>query len=189
MMTKSPQRKSDCSPEGDAARQLPARAIAALRGLLTAELPLYGKYLEVLDQERKATVDQNLTVIQKFQDQRAVLTERMNDARAKRDAWRMQWLPDFTGTLREWAAASLPQSELVTIKPLLEQVHDEAAAVIGANREYRIFLDFSLNLVSGCLSLLWSATHDVVRSYSRQGTVQEAANQRASRLPSQCREA
>lgn len=146
--------------------------------LLSRETLVYKRYVEILQQERRAVVNFSRVEVERLAAERERLIESMQKAAAERE----QLVRDTLGlpkprrgeiqklpTLREFIRTNFPQKEA---KPLIlkaEHIRALAETCREHTRSFGQVLAFSMNLVNGLKTILWSATQSAVQSYAPSG--------------------
>jgi len=147
--------------------------INSLQELLNKECSLHEEYISVLTEEREALKQfksyevsalsarrEKLCVeIAKIQEQRINFLDHFPDAKNKK--------------LSELIARYCHPDEARKLNPLIKRLKGLLSQSKALGTEFNQIVDFSLTLVNGTLSILWSATQNVTKSYSRKGQVQE----------------
>jgi len=108
--------------------------------------------------------------LESLQEARSALVEQVSGREAMR-------LTDFV----EQACALVDKKRVMA---LVRKMKDVLQAVEEKSREFTQVLNFSLGLVNGEISLLWSASQSVTRVYNAFGSVQEAVQPGAPRIGS-----
>jgi excinuclease UvrABC nuclease subunit len=108
--------------------------------------------------------------LETLQEARSAFVEQVSGREAMR-------LSDFV----EQACALVDKKRVMT---LVRKMKDVLQAVEEKSREFTQVLNFSLGLVNGEISLLWSASQPVTRVYNAFGSVQEAVQPGAPRVGS-----
>lgn len=150
-----------------------SRLVRELERILRRELALQQEYSELLTQERLHLTKFNSDKIVELSSKREEVSEQMRIASEERLEL-MKLFPEHHGKrLTELVARHCHPEDVVLLLPLAEKLRAALKHTKSLGTEFRQLADFSLNLVNGALSILWSATQNVTRSYTPQGTLQE----------------
>jgi hypothetical protein len=164
--------------------KLDPKLIRSLESILEKELIQYKTYLSLLEKEQTAVI--------------RLKSEDVNDCAAKRGQ-----VVEILATLRENRVAILTAltgsdgvrvSDFVATIPvpterkrltlLVAAIKETIARVDARSREFSHVLNFSLGLVNGEISILWSASQAVTRVYNASGTLTEGTQPAAPRAGS-----
>jgi hypothetical protein len=159
---------------------------------VSAEIEIYRKYVALLAQERSLIVASKADKFSQITSERERLIELMAKAQETRFSLMRSALgePEMLGRHKA-PPPSMKLSAFVTkfcspreVKMLLPKVDALRKLVSASQRESLEFshvVGFSLTMVSGLASLLWSATKTVIRSYTCNGNMKEAVHDGRSR--------
>lgn len=156
----------------------------SLERLIQNEIKLYQQYLQILTEEK--------THITKFNSEKvAVLTEKRERVLAAMDDAQQE---------RMELCKQFPNSEGQKLSALIEQHYSgperkKLLSLVGALRqgvsiaqkktkEFGYITRFGLGMVEGLLSIFWSATQHVTKSYTRLGGIKENATPAGTRSSS-----
>lgn len=145
----------------------------ALEKLLTTEISLCDEYFKALKQEYAAVVKLNPTVVEEVGAARGVIVEKLAAIRDERCLLVERLTGDPSSRVSEVVAVSASAADKKRLTPLIERLKGRLAVVDKETREFAQVLNFSLGLVNGEISLLWSATQPVTRGYNAFGTITE----------------
>lgn len=152
------------------------RTIRSLETLLQRECGLYEQYIRILMEERQFVTRFNAEKITELTAKRAGLYESMlksQDARLEL----MRTFPASKGKkLRELIAGNCTPEDKRKLLPLAEHLKRLVDEAQIQSKEQNQILGFGLKMVHGLTSIFWSATQNVVRTYSRKGVTKEAYN-------------
>ena len=161
--------------KSNSAVAIPQRISRELRRLLEEEIRLQREYVDLLQAETDAMVKFGPEQIYQTVAQREILTGAMRAIAEQRVA-----LLESAG-IAPGQKLSRIVSERCTgedkriLTALVEQVRGGLATVQGELRKHASVTRFCQGLVSGTLSILFSGSQSVHRSYSRRGEVRERA--------------
>ncbi len=151
-----------------------SRLIRDLERVLRTEIRLQEEYASVLIEERTTLTRFNAEKIEQLSLRREELNGRIAIAAAERLEL-MKIFPNYEGKrLTELIRTHCHRQDSALLLPLAEKLKSVAQSTKSSGKEFKQLVDFSLNLVNGTLSILWSATQNVTKSYTPQGTVREA---------------
>ena len=151
-----------------------SRLIRDLERVLRAEIKLQEEYAALLTDERTCLTRFNADKIEEISLRRDLLNEKISQAAAERLEL-MKIFPNSQGKrLTELLKAHCHKQDIATLMPLAEKLKTVVQQTKSMGKEFKQLVDFSLNLVNGTLSIIWSATQNVTRSYTPQGKVREA---------------
>lgn len=151
-----------------------SRLVSALSSTIEREYKLYAEYLKVLEEERTCLSKFNAEKVTDLSDKRETLSIKISDARDARMEL-LKVIPD---------SDKRPLSEIVTrdfhpddarkLMPLVAKLKEVVKQAQAKGREFNQVVNFSLNVVTSTLSIFWSATQTVTRSYGPQGVLKES---------------
>jgi hypothetical protein len=152
---------------------IPEQAFSLLHGLLKKECALHRDYLAVLAEERDAITHFNEEQILTLSAKREKLYVAMRDAHERRRELMREFPSGDDMRLSQFIVRYCRPSDARVLAPLVAELKAliKRSHVEGA--EFNQIADFGLKIVGGTLSILWSATQDVTRSYSRKGKLRE----------------
>ena len=147
--------------------------IKLLEKYLLEEVALCDEYLKTLKQEQDAVVKLDSAAVTAWGEERNVLLEKMARLRDDRAILVGRLTGDDTTRVSEMVAAGCGPTDKKRLLALADKVKARLSLVDKQTREFTQILNFSLGLVNGEISLLWSATQPVTRSYNTFGTITE----------------
>lgn len=149
--------------------------------LLEAECKLHERYQKVLEQERRAIVAADLTAVSQNSTEREKLNIAIQTAQDRRLAFLARYPQGSELKLSLWIESHLHPADRAQVRPVLKRLTDLVRSGQAGSRDLSQLLSFSLGLVESCLSIIWSATQGVFRSYSANGSVKESRHPVTSR--------
>jgi len=153
-----------------------ARIVSSLANLIERECTLYEKYINILKEERGNITNFNAEKVNELTQKRANLYENMLKAQDDRLAL-MRSFPEGQGKkLRDLIESFCTPIDRIKLLPLANKLKALVEEAQLESKEQSQILNFGLKLVHGIMSLFWSATQNVVRSYSKKGASKEAFN-------------
>lgn len=160
-----------------------------LEKLLDHEYTLYEGYLELLKQEESHIVKFDTEAVNKLTLKRAELCEGMRAAHAERLEL-MGAFPECKGErLRKMALRCFHPQEAKRIISRADKLEALARETTREGIKHKQILSFGLKCVNGLVSMFWSATQNVVKSYSRKGKTKESYHPANSRKQNVIKEA
>lgn len=160
---------------------LSERAARSLIQALEFEASLHERHIALVKEEREALVRFAPSEVEKLAAQRALVADQLKQAVEKRrevmatisggDALRLSVFIERHLAPDDRRRALVPLSRLTSLASISRREGNEFAQIV----------DFSLNMVTGTMSILRSAGAPVNRSYGRNGVVKESAQVSGSR--------
>ena len=147
--------------------------IKILEKLLVEEIALCDEYLKIIVQEQAAVVKLDSANVTLLGEQRAVVVEKLSQLREERALLVERVTGDEFTRVSEMVAQGCGSADKKRLLGLAQKVKARLAVVDKKTREFGQVLNFSLGLVNGEISLLWSATQPVSRTYNAHGGVVE----------------
>lgn len=150
------------------------KLVSDLVALLRSEKELHETYLSILKDERNAIARNEKGRMVELSARRAEIHERIIQAQYEREKF-AQLFPDWRGKkLTTLVQMHLDPEDQKQILPAIERLKRVAAQAKVASEELSSLTSFGLGMTASLLSLLWSGTQSVVRSYTAQGAIKEA---------------
>ena len=148
--------------------------VRQLEMLLLRERDLHRDHAALVRQEQSAITKGNIADIRVISDKREQILEELQViARARIECVRQ--FPGFRGKkLRELVAESCHPDDQKRLLPILEAMRNELIESQSLNADSANLAQFALGMVNGSIAILWSASNNVVRSYSKNGEMKEA---------------
>lgn len=160
------------------------RTSQALERLLLKEIKINEEYIAVLKTERVHTAKVDVEQITIHTAKREMLLTQMKLCHTERMAICAQF-PNSKGqkltALLELHASPEDKKKLI---PLAKKLRAVVELSQKKTREFGSVARFGITMVEGLLSIIWSATQHVSKSYSRQGTVKENSQPAGTRASS-----
>ncbi len=148
------------------------------------ELASYSEYLALLAQEQVSVVGLKAEQVSALSERRAEVVQRISELRDKRLALVAEVSRGEEQRLSEIIRVACAPADANRLDKLIKQIKAILAVVESKSREFNQVLNFSLGLVNGEISLLWSASQSVTRVYNAFGTVNESVQPKAPRAGS-----
>jgi hypothetical protein len=164
--------------------KLDPRAVKTLERLLEQELASYSEYIALLTQEQVSVVGLKAEQVSALSQRRAEVVQRIGELRDQRLALVAEVSGDEEQRLSDLIRVACQPGDAQKLEKLVTQIKAILAVVESKSREFNQVLNFSLGLVNGEISLLWSASQSVTRVYNAFGAVSEAVQPKAPRAGS-----
>jgi hypothetical protein len=153
--------------------KLTSTDVKALEKFLIDEVSLCDEYLKIMAQEQAAVVRLDSPTVTTLGEQRAVVIEKLNILREERCLLVERITGDAFMRITHVVTQGCGVADKKKLLTLTQKVKSRLALVDKATREFSQILSFSLGLVNGEMSLLWSATQPVTRTYNAHGGLTE----------------
>ncbi len=164
--------------------KLDAGVVRSLEKILSEELAQCDLYLGLLFEEQKSVVALKPDQVTELGTKREAAVETLSKLRDQR----VRLIAAVTGNesvkVSDLVQNHFSPSDKKRLLPLLQKLKQRIAHVEEKSREFNQVLNFSLGLVNGSMSILWSATQSVTKSYNAFGTVTESIQPTAPRAGS-----
>ncbi len=164
--------------------KLDAGVVRSLEKVLVEEIAQCDLYIALLFEEQKSVVALKPGQVSELGVKRAAAVEKLSELRNQR----VKLIAAVTGS-ESVKASDLIQNycspqEKKRLLPLVQKLKQRITHVEEKSREFNQVLNFSLGLVNGSMSILWSATQPVTKSYNAFGAVTESVQQAVPRAGS-----
>jgi hypothetical protein len=153
---------------------LDQRILKDIEIIIQDECKIIGEYLSLLSAEQEHVIKLKSDQVASFADRRAAMTDTLAKLRAMRDDLVRQINGNTRTTLTELITTQGSAFDKKRFLPLIEKLKKRLAAFENKNQEFSQVIDFTLGLVNGSLSILWSATQTVTRCYNAFGAITES---------------
>jgi hypothetical protein len=155
--------------------------IPALEAQLKKEIKLYREYIVVLAKERKELLARNHEKLIPLSSRRNEISRQMILCHRERIELIQEIFPSGSekeklSVLVESHCDSEAQAMLL---PLVAELKKEVEQSQGDGREFSQVVNFALDMVNGVASIIWSATQNIVKSYSPKGELKETYHSRS----------
>lgn len=147
--------------------------IKAVEKFLHEEISLCDEYMKIMTQEQSAVIKLDSESVAKFSDQRAIVVEKLTKLRDDRALLVERLTGDEITRVSAMIAVGCGPSDKKRLLALTDKVKLKLAQLERKTTEFNQIVNFSLGLVNGEMSLLWSATQPVSRGYNAFGTLTE----------------
>lgn len=149
-------------------------AYRELEDLLNKEIGLYAIYIKLLDEEREAVVSSQTEQVIALSTARSAVIEQMREAQNSRRQFLRRYSADRLLRLSVFVKNQFSPQEAAKLMPLVHKLKKLVGIAQAGSSEISQVVSFSLKLVSGLVSIIWSATQNVVRAYTSIGTIKES---------------
>jgi len=161
--------------------KLNAGAVKQLEKVLEQELSCYSEYLALLAEEQTSVVGLKPDRVTELSQRRSEVVSLISDLRDQR----LQIVTELSGNqetrISDFIRSACAPADAKKLDKIVTQIKAILAVVESKSREFSQVLNFSLGLVNGEISLLWSASQPVTRVYNAFGSVTEATQPGAPR--------
>jgi len=164
--------------------KLSPRAVKTLERILEQELACYSEYLAFLAEEQVSVVKLRAEQVTLLSERRTEVVNRIAQLREQRLELVASVSADEERRLSDIIRDSCTPVDAKRLEKLVTQIKAVIKVVESKSREFNQVLNFSLGLVNGEISLLWSASQSVTRVYNAFGSVNEATQPSAPRMGS-----
>lgn len=163
-----------------------SKASRTLEKLLEQELVLYEQYVAVLKKEQDCIVRLKSDEVSQYSEKRHEITDKLGELKDRRLELTASFSDEYDEPIRLSEIVEIMEEprDKHMLESLIQKIKDAVACVERATSEFSQVLQFSLGMVNGEISLLWSASQNVNRVYNSFGTVQEAVEPSAPRTGS-----
>jgi hypothetical protein len=164
--------------------KLDARGIRSLETILQEEISLYVEYVGILTQEQACVVTLRAGDVSDLSHRRSQIISKLEILKEKRNSIVEQTSGREAMRLTEFVEQACSPVDKKRVLPLVQKIKDLLKLVEDKSKEFSQVLNYSLGLVNGEISLLWSASQSVTRVYNAFGSVQEGVQPSAPRTGS-----
>lgn len=153
---------------------LPTGLVRALEKILREQTKLYRQYVDLLERERAAVVDLKAIEVAELSNKRKNLTRRLGELEVKRNQLVSEHAVLQSGRLSEIVSEHCNREQQARLLPLIETLKGLVHHARQEGGEFQQVVQHSLTMVNGALSIIWSATQNVVQGYGRNGAMTQA---------------
>lgn len=164
--------------------KLDARGTRSLETILQDEISLYVEYVGILTQEQSCVVTLRAGDVSDLSHRRSQIIAKLEILKEKRDSIVERVSGREAMRLTEFVEQACTPVDKKRVLLLVQKIKDLLKLVEDKSKEFSQVLNYSLGLVNGEISLLWSASQSVTRVYNAFGAVQEAVQPSAPRTGS-----
>ncbi len=148
--------------------------VKALSLLLEEECAVHQHYLEVLGKEQIAVSNLKSEDVATLSTEREALYERMAQISQKRQQFLTKFPESENKKLSEILVKNCHIDDIKQLSPLVKKLKLLLDRSRRAGNEMGQITDFALRMVNGTMSILWSATQNITRSYTKGGVAKES---------------
>lgn len=158
--------------------------ITKLEDIVKQELAGYEAYLTLLVREQKSVVTLQADEVSKFSERRSQIIDQLAKLRDERISLVSSLSGSAETPLSEFLEHACEANEKKRLLGLIAELKAKVAEVERKSAEFNQIVNFSLGLVSGEISLLWSASQSVAKVYNSFGALTETSQPAAPRVGS-----
>jgi FlgN protein len=147
--------------------------IKALEKFLVEEIALCDEYLKIITEEQAAVVKLDSATVTLLGEKRSAVVEKLTLLREERALLVERVTGDEFTRVSDMVAQGCGPADKKRLLALASKVKARLAIVDNKTREFGQIVNFSLGLVNGEISILWSATQPVSRTYNAHGGLVE----------------
>jgi hypothetical protein len=147
--------------------------VKTLEKFLVDEISLCDEYLKIIQQEQAAVVKLDAEKVSLLGEKRGAVVEKLTLIREDRALLVERITGDEFMRVTDMVNQGCAPSDRKRLLALTHKVKAHLAVVDKHTKELNQILNFSLGLVNGEISLLWSATQPVSRTYNAHGGMTE----------------
>lgn len=155
--------------------KLEPKVLKNLETSLDEELRQYQEYLQILEKEQERVVTLKTDELVEFSATRSKIIDRLAQLRDTRISIVSSLVGNETTKLSEFVEALPASTDKTRLATYVDKIKSAVSAVDRKTKEFTQVLNYSLGLVNGEISLLWSASQTVSRVYNAFGSVVEGA--------------
>ncbi len=164
--------------------KLDPKLLRNLEIILENELALYKAYLSLLEREQASVIRLKADEVTDFATKRGQVVDGLSALREQRSAALAALTGSEATRVSDFVATISTLADRKRLTALVTSIKDTIALVDARSREFSHVLNFSLGLVNGEISILWSASQTVSRVYNSFGSMTEGAQPVAPRAGS-----
>jgi hypothetical protein len=153
--------------------KLTSADVKSLEQFLVDEISLCDEYLKIIKEEQTAVVKLEAERVSLLGEKRGLVVEQLTRIREDRALLVERITGDEFMRVTEMVNQGCAPSDKKRLLVLAYKVKARLAIVDRHTKEFNQILNFSLGLVNGEISLLWSATQPVSRTYNAHGGMTE----------------
>ncbi len=164
--------------------KLEPNVLKNLESALTEELRHYQEYLRILDEEQERVVTLKTDELVEFSATRSKIIDRLSQLRDTRVSIVASIVGSESTKLSDFVDTLPASTDKNRLSSLVDKIKSAVETVDRKTKEFNQVLNYSLGLVNGEISLLWSASQTVSRVYNAFGSVIEGAQPAPQRVGS-----
>ena len=155
--------------------------VGSLQTLLNQEYQLHEKLLALIELEKAAVTRADVEKVSALNQEREKLSEAAIAAKDRRLEFMARQPAGQELRLTNWIEKHCHPADQKALLPLARKLKTIIGRSQQNGREFNQLLNFALNMVNGTLSILWSATQSIFRSYGQDGAIKESYHPSDSR--------
>lgn len=153
------------------------QAFRSIKKVIEQEILLYKKYFTLLQEEKVQLKNNKPQEVSAISQKRLKLTESMLSFQESRLKIMREFTPESEKSkLREWIKVSFSSQNIKTLMPISEELFEIISTVRKSEKIHAETLNFSLKMFNGLLSIIRSASNNILKSYGRKGKIKESYN-------------
>lgn len=162
-------------------KKIDPAAIRTLEKLLTEELAQCDRYLQIVRQEQEAVVKLQAEQVSALSTQRVYVIDTLAALRSDRNKLVSLISGSEGAKASDLIESACGPSDRKRLLAIIQKIKVRIKQIEDSSREFSQVVNFSLGLVNGSMSLLWSATQPVSKVYSAFGAMKQSAQPAAHR--------
>jgi hypothetical protein len=147
--------------------------VKTLEKFLVDEVALCDEYVKIIQQEQAAVVKLESEKVTILGEQRGAVVDKLTRIREDRALLVERITGDEFTRVTDMVNQGCGPQDKKRLLALIHKVKARLVIVDKCTKEFNQILNFSLGLVNGEISLLWSATQPVSRTYNAYGGMKE----------------
>lgn len=147
--------------------------IKALEKFLVEEIALCDEYLKIITEEQEAVVKLDSATVTLLGEKRAAVVDKLTILREERALLVERVTGDEFTRVSDMISQGCSPVDKKRLLGLAQKVKARLAIVDKKTREFGQIVNFSLGMVNGEISILWSATQPISRTYNAHGGLVE----------------
>jgi hypothetical protein len=153
--------------------KLTSADVKTLEKFLVDEVSLCDEYLKIIKDEQAAVVKLESETVTLLGEKRGVVVDNLTRLREERALLVERITGDEFTRVTDMINQGCAPGDKKRLLALTNKVKGRLMVVDKCTKEFNQILNFSLGLVNGEISLLWSATQPVSRTYNAYGGMSE----------------
>ena len=147
--------------------------VKSLEKFLVDEVSLCDEYLKIIKEEQAAVVKLDAEKVTLLGEARSFVVDKLTRLREDRALFVERMTGDEFTRVTQVINQGCGPSDKKRLIALTQKVKARLVAFDKCTKEFNQVLNFSLGLVNGEMSLLWSATQPISRTYNAHGGLTE----------------
>jgi hypothetical protein len=165
-------------------KEIDSVALARLEKILNSEIAVYEQYGLLLQKEQELIVSYKTDQIPNVTRQREALLKEASNLEKERLLFLREIFGDVVerSRLMTLIEENCSSQQIQRLRPKVFDLSSAARSAQTRSEEFNRVTRFSLDVVNGALSIIRSATQNVVKSYNTKGSLRESFNPVRSRI-------